>query len=337
MKVTIYDVAKRAGVSIATVSKVINNTGNMRESTKQRVKKAMEELNYHPNVMASALMGKGTKTLGLLVPDISNPFFSEIAKVIEDRAHEKGYSVIICSTDENAEKEKKNVELLQSKLVDGFIVGSTYSDKSIVQNLTEAGVPVVMLTQDDPAIDVSQVFVDDFKGGYEATIHHLQNGHHRIAIISEQMALSSVKRTEGYLQALKTYGIRPSEEYLVKTRGTIANGIKAFDRLFRLPEPPTAIFACNDQLAIGVMLGAQEKGIKIPDQLSLVGFDDTILARATYPRLTTVAQPIAEMGKTVVDLLIDEIRLGHSKKERILYNPRLIIRETTDRAKVENI
>jgi DNA-binding LacI/PurR family transcriptional regulator len=104
-----------------------------------------------------------------------------------------------------------------------------------------------------------------------------------------------------------------------------------------LPEPPTAIFACNDQLAIGVMLGAQEKGIKIPDQLSLVGFDDTILARATYPRLTTVAQPIAEMGKTVVDLLIDEIRLGHSKKERILYNPRLIIRETTDRAKVENI
>ena len=138
---TIYDVAKRAGVSIATVSKVINNTGNMRESTKQRVKKAMEELNYHPNVMASALMGKGTKTLGLLVPDISNPFFSEIAKVIEDRAHEKGYNVIICSTDENAEKEKKNVELLQSKLVDGFIVGSTYSDKSIVQNLTRGGGP----------------------------------------------------------------------------------------------------------------------------------------------------------------------------------------------------
>lgn len=338
MKATIYDVAKKAGVSIATVSKVINNnTGNMRDSTKQRVKKAMEELNYHPNVMASALMGKGTKTMGLLVPDISNPFFSEIAKTIEDTAHEKGYSVIMCSTDENEEKEKKNVELLQNKLVDGFIVSSTYNDKSILQDLIRNGVPVVMLTQDDPAMDVSKVFVDDFKGGYEATIHHLQNGHHNIAIISEQLALASVKRTEGYLQALKTYGIRPRQDYIVRTRGKIPNGIKAFDYLFQLPEPPTAIFACNDQLAIGVMLGAKERGIRIPDQLSLIGFDDTILATATYPRLTTVAQPIARMGKTVVDLLIEEIQLGYSRKERILYNPELIIRETTGKApKVES-
>ncbi len=330
MKVTIYDVAKKAGVSIATVSKVINNnTGNMRDSTKRRVKKAMEELNYHPNVMASALMGKGTKTMGLLVPDISNPFFSEIARTIEDRAHEKGYNVIMCSTDENEEKEKKYVELLQNKLVDGFIVGSTYKNKSILQDLINNMVPVVMLTQDDPDMDVSKVIVDDFKGGYEATIHHLQNGHRDIAIISEQLALSSIKRTEGYLQALKTYGIKPRKELIVKTRGSIANGIKAFDTLFQLPEPPTAIFACNDQLAIGVILRAKENGIKIPGQLSLVGFDDTILATATYPRLTTVAQPIAEMGKTVVDLLIEEIQLGISGKKRILFNPELIIRETT--------
>ncbi|MGA8941148.1 MAG: LacI family DNA-binding transcriptional regulator [Thermoactinomyces sp.] len=337
MKATIYDVAKKAGVSIATVSKVINNkTGNMRDSTKQRVMKAMEELNYHPNVMASALMGKGTKTMGLLVPDISNPFFSEIAKTIEDTAHEKGFSVIMCSTDENEEKEKKNVELLQNKLVDGFIVSSTYSDKSILQDLIRNGVPVVMLTQDDPDMDVSKVFVDDFKGGYEATIHHLQNGHHNIAIISEQLALASVKRTEGYLQALKTYGIQPRQDYIVRTRGKIPNGIKALDYLFQLPEPPTAIFACNDQLAIGVMLGAKERGIRIPDQLSLIGFDDTILATATYPRLTTVAQPIARMGKKVVNLLIEEIQLGYSRKERILYNPELIIRETTGKApKVE--
>jgi DNA-binding LacI/PurR family transcriptional regulator len=330
MKVTIYDVAKRAGVSIATVSKVINNqTGNMRDSTKRRVQKAMEELNYHPNIMASALMGKGTKTVGLLVPDISNPFFSEIAGIIENRAHERGYSVILCSTGENEEKEKKYVELLQNKLIDGFIIGSTFQNKNILAELIQNRLPVVLLTQDDPSIDAPKVIVDDFKGGYEATIHHLQNGHCKIAIISEQWALSSVKRTEGYLQALKTYGIEPKPEYMIKTRGSIPNGMKALDDFFRLPDPPTAIFACNDQLAIGVILGAKEKGIPIPGQLSLVGFDDTILARATYPRLTTVAQPISELGNSAVDLLIDKIQTGRFQSQRILYNPELIIRETT--------
>lgn len=332
MKVTIYDIAEKAGVSIATVSKVINNTGNMRESTRQRVKEVMNELNYRPNLMASALMGKGTKTLGLLVPDISNPFFAEIAKTIEDRAHEKGMSVIMCSTDENEEKEKKYLELLQNKQVDGFIVGSSFKDKSILQDLAKKGVPLIMLTQDDPSLEVTKVSVDDFKGGYEATSFHLANGHRKIAIIAEK-AHSSSLRIKGYKEALKMYGVEPFDGYIVRVHSSIKNGSDAFNAIFDQNQGnlPTAIFACNDQLAIGVIKAAKLRCIDIPGQLSLIGFDDTIVASTTVPGLTTVSQPIEEMGKKTVDILLEEIQLGKSKKDRVLYNPQLIVRGTAEK------
>jgi DNA-binding LacI/PurR family transcriptional regulator len=330
MKVTIYDVAKKAGVSIATVSKVINNTGNMRESTRQKVKETMKQMNYQPSVMASALMGKKTETLGLLVPDISNPFFSEMARTIEDRAHERGMSVIMCSTDENAEKELKYVELLQRKQVDGFIVASSFHDKSLLQELIKNNIPLVMLTQDDPSLDVSKVSVDDFKGGYEATSYHFSNGHRKIAIIAEN-AHSSILRIYGYREAHEAYGVACNEEYILRTNASIPSGKKIFEELFSRTDidPPTAIFACNDQLAIGVIQGARERGLEIPKDLAIIGFDNTILATTTVPGLTTVAQPIAVMGKKIVDVLIEEIKEGKSLNERILYNPELIVRGTT--------
>lgn len=333
MKVTIYDVAKKAGVSIATVSKVINNTGNMRESTRQRVKEVMEELNYYPNVLASALMGKGTKTIGFLVQDISNPFFSQLAKVIEDRVHEKGFNVFISSTDDDEVKEKKYIELMEQKQVDGFIVSSTYKNKDILKNLIERDLPLIMLTQDDPELNVSKVSIDDFKGGYEATSHLLQNGHRKIAIIAEKLSNSSDKRLEGYLSALKTYDVQVNKDLIIRINPSIENGMKSLNMLLKLAREyrPTGIFACNEQLAIGVMLAAREHGIQIPNELSLVGFDDTILATTTVPRLTTIAQPIEEMGRKTVDLLIEEIESGVSKQERVLFNPQLIIRETTGR------
>lgn len=335
MKMTIYDVADKVGVSIATVSKVINDTGSMRDSTRLRVKDAMKELNYFPNVMASALMGKGTKTLGLLIPDISNPFFSEIAKEIEDRAHEKGFSVIMCSTDEDAEKEKKYIELLENQQVDGFIVSSTYKNKEILINLIKKETPMVLLTQDDPLLDVTKVAVDDFKGGYEATMHLLQNGHRRIAVVGE-WGHSSDKRIQGYLSALETFNVELNDDYMLRLHASIANGAKSLSQIIANTniEMPTAIFTCNEQLAMGIIRAAKEKEIEIPSQLSLVGFDDTILATTTA--LTTISQPISDMGKRTVDVLTEEIKLGKSTKERILYNPELIIRDTTSRIAVED-
>lgn len=340
---TIYDVAKKAGFSIATVSKVINNTGNMRASTRQRVTEVMKEMNYLPSVTASALTGKGTQTLGLLVPDISNPFFSEMARMIEDRAHEKGMSVIMCSTDEDPEKEQKYLQLLQRKQVDGFIVASSFHDKSLLHDLIKNKIPFVMLSQDDASLDVSKVSVDDYKAGYEATSFLLENGHSNISIFAEN-AHSSKIRIYGYREAFEVHGEACQEENILQMTGSITHGKRYFEEIFSRVdrELPTAIFACNDLIAIGIIQGAKEKGVRIPEDLSVVGFDNTILASTTVPGLTTVAQPIDVMGNRIVDLLTEEIKESISLKERVLFNPELIIRGTTAKLdgpqiKMENV
>ncbi len=328
MKITIYDVAEKAGVSIATVSKVINSSGNMRQATRDRVLSVMEELNYYPSMMASALTGKKTETLGLLVPDISNPFFSEIARTIEDRAHEKGLSVIMCSTDENLEKEKKYLELLRRKQVDGFIIASSFSNKSLLKGIKSAGIPLVMLTQEAGMSGVTSVAVDDFSGGYDAANHLLELGHQKIALINENR-LSSKMRVYGFREAYESHGYTFTDDMVITTNASLVNGKNALQTIIEKGNLPSAIFACNDLLAIGVLQGARERGISIPNDLSLMGFDNTILATTSVPGLTTIAQPIEEMGKKVVDVIIDSINNKYSGSERILYNPELIKRDTT--------
>ncbi|MHA6259786.1 LacI family DNA-binding transcriptional regulator [Sporosarcina sp. CAU 1771] len=327
MRPTIYNVAKESGVSIATVSKVINNTGNMRDSTRERVKEAMKKLNYQPSMMATALTGKGTKTLGLLVPDISNPFFSEIAKTIEDRAHEFGMSIIICSTYEDLEKETKYLQLLQRQQVDGFIVASTFQDTTLLKDLKKRGFPLVMLTHDNAGLGVTSVSVDDFKGGYEATSYLISLGHTNIAIIAEH-ANSSSMRIYGYREAHAAHSIECFDTNIYKTSATLENAKQVFNQIIDKGDMPTAIFACNDLLAIGVIQGAKEKGLIVPEDLSLVGFDNTILATTTVPALTTMAQPIYEIGKRVVDVILKEIKENKQLDERILFNPQLIVRGT---------
>jgi len=330
MRPTIYDVAEEAGVSIATVSKVINHTGNMRDTTRTRVKEAMKTLNYQPSMMASALTGKGTKTLGLLVPDISNPFFSEMARTIEDRAHECGMSVIICSTYDDLEKEKKYIELLQRQQVDGFIIASTFKNKKLLKDLRKKGTPLVMLTQDNDGIDVPSVSVDDFKGGYEATSYLISLGHKNIAIIAEHQNSSSL-RIYGYREAHAINSLKCSDENIYKITATLANAKNIFYEIMAKENKPTAIFACNDLIAIGIIQGAREKGLMVPKDLSVIGYDDTILATTTVPELTTIAQPIVDIGKRVVDVIIEEIKDRNQANERVLFNPKLIVRGTTAR------
>ncbi|WP_208586070.1 LacI family DNA-binding transcriptional regulator [Gracilibacillus suaedae] len=336
MKVTIYDVAEKAGVSIATVSKVINSTGNMRQETRERVLSVMEELNYYPSMMASALTGKKTETLGLLVPDISNPFFSEIARTIEDRAHEKGLSVIMCSTDESPEKEKKYLELLRRKQVDGFIIASSFNDKNLLKGIKSAGTPLVMLTQEAGMTGITSVAVDDFTGGYDAANHLLELGHEKIALINENR-LSSKMRVYGFREAYESHGYTFTDDMVITANASLANGKKALQTIIRNGNLPSAIFACNDLLAIGVLQGARERGINIPEDLSLMGFDNTILAITSVPGLTTIAQPIEEMGKKVVDVIIDSINNKYSGSERILYNPELMQRDTTSAFSKERV
>jgi len=330
MSVTIYDVAKAAGVSIATVSQVVNNTGNMRDSTRQRVLKVIEELEYHPNVMATALTGKETKTIGLIVPDISNPFFSNMAKSIEDYAHEKEMSVIICSTNYDRDKEHKYIKLLKQKRVDGFIIASTFKDQSLFEKLIKKKKPLVLLSIDDPSIEVSKVSIDDFQGGFLATNHLIEKGHRNIAIVAEE-AYSSRKRIYGYREAHEQANITLKEKNILHTTATIENGKRIFRKLIGRGEAerPTAIFASNDLLAIGIIHEATQHQIHIPEDISVVGFDNTILASTSVPGLTSVAQPMEDMGRKSVEVLINQIENDDASNERFLYNPELIIRETT--------
>lgn len=330
MKVTIYDVAEKAGVSIATVSKVINNTGNMREETRKKILKIIEEMNYHPSLMATALTGKATQTIGLLVPDISNPFFSAMARSIEDYAHEQGFSVIMCSIDGDADKERHYIRLLQRKQIDGIIVTSTFHNKDMQESLNESGIPTVMLAYDDSSLDSSIVSVDDFKGGYEAASHLFTKSHRNIAIIAEHTHSSDL-RIYGFKVALEGRGIELKEENIYRVTASIPNGKKSFEKIVENGKEnvPTAIFACNDLLAIGVIQGATERRYRIPNDLAIIGFDNTILATTTVPGLTTIAQPVAKMAQKTVELLIQQIQENKRITKRVLFEPELIVRGTS--------
>jgi DNA-binding LacI/PurR family transcriptional regulator len=330
MKATIYDVAKEAGVSIATVSKVINGKGKISEETRGSVLAIMDRMDYQPSVIASALTGKKTFTLGLLVPDISNPFFAEIARAIEDQSQRYGYSVVMCSTDNKDDKVERYIALLLQKSVDGIIIATGIDKINILEQLLSKRIPVVLLAREMPLVAVNTVVVDDYVGGSMAANHLLELGHKRMAVLGESAkVVSSRERIRGFRQTLEDEQIPFREEWLKYCDYRIEDGkLKALE-LLQTEDRPTAIFACNDMLAVGALQAAKEAGVKVPDELSIVSFDNTILATVTDPQLTTIAQPMDYMGKAVVDLIVDELKGSKSIKQRTVLRPELLIREST--------
>jgi len=328
MKTTIYDVAKAAGVSIATVSKVINGKGRISEQTRKKVLQVIERLNYQPNVIASALTGKSTYTIGLLIPDLANPFFSELARNIEDRGHELGYNLFICSTDYDPQKERNYVELMKRKNVDGIILASGFEQENNLKALLEEQFPVSVVARDFPGLPVNTVCIDDFHGGYEAASHLIGLGHKKIAIIARNVR-SNRERMRGYAQAMKDHRIHYDYPFEYVKESNVASGKYVADKYLRSSDPPTAIFACNDLLAIGAIQAAKEHGLKVPEDLSIVGFDDTVFASITEPPLTTVAQPIKKMGQEAMNVMINEIQGKATDKLKIVLIPRLVVRNST--------
>lgn len=328
MKITIRSVAEEAGVSIGTVSKVINDSGKISEKTRKKVFQAMQKLNYKPDAAAASLRGKRTKLIGLLVPDISNPFYAGIARSIEDRSHEVGLNVMLCSTDNNTEKERNYLALLTSQRVDGLVVASAFRSTVLLQETIERGIPSVLIASEIPQLSINTVTVDDYKGGYLAASYLLDLGHKDIAIISENVR-SNEPRLAAYKDSMREAGIDVKPEYIMKTEATIQKGYECAKKLLLLDEKPTAIFACNDLLAAGVIQAAKELELDLPRELSVVGFDNTVLSTTTAPMLTTVSQPIKQMGAKVVDLLLQEMEESKGYKERLLMAPELIVRQST--------
>lgn len=329
VKVTIYDVAKEANVSIATVSKVLNNSGRISEKTRKKVKQIMKELNYQPNMLASALMGKQTKTIGLLIPDLANPFFSELARSIEDRGNELDYHLVICNTDYNNAKENRYLSLLKQKRVDGFILASGFEKLDKVQELISEEIPVVIVARDFPMFSVNAVALDDFTGGYLAAKHLVDLGHKNIGVIARDL-WSNRERLRGFHHVLAENHLTLNPNFqFVNEVDHIKAGRNMAAKYIHSDNRPTAIFACNDLLAAGVIQMAKELGLDIPQDLSVVGFDNTSIVSIIEPPLTTIAQPIQNMGKEVMDLMVSIINEEKDAKSRVTLLPSLVLRKST--------
>lgn len=329
MKITIYDVAKKAGVSTATVSKIINNTGSISEKTKLKVQKTMDELQYQPSMIASALKSKSTHTIGLLLPDFSNPIFAEYAKYIEERGQELGFSVIMCNTDSDPDKELRYISLLKQKQVDGIIVAARFKNIKLLRGLIKEKFPLALIAQDLPALPIDTVTVDDYLGGYQVTEYLLSLGHRSIGVIAEGDR-SSKERIRGYQQALIDAGLK-TDEGLVRVcdQPTRECARLSAGTLLDLERRPSAIFGCNDLLAVGVMQAAHERGLTIPNDLSVIGFDNTELSEVVVPSLTTVQQPLRDIGHHVVDLLTQKIEGKSKTTHRVVLLPDIVIRQST--------
>ncbi|MCX8025096.1 MAG: LacI family transcriptional regulator [Thermanaerothrix sp.] len=329
---TIREVAARAGVSPTTVSHVINNTRYVSPETRERVLQAMEELGYRPNVLARSLRRGETHTLGLILPDSANPFFAEVARAIEDAAFREGYNVILGNSENELQKERLYVEVLTTKQVDGLIFVAAGDRSQSLEGLVRQGLPVVVVDRQLSHLDVDTVLADNLQGGLLATRHLIRLGHRRIGCITGPSHLTpSAQRVIGYRQALTEAGLAIEEDLIVRGDFSPRSGYLAARRLFSHPQPPTAIFACNDMMAIGALRALAELRLAVPDVVAVIGFDDIELASYASPPLTTIRQDKVALGQAAVRLLLERIADRELPARRVVIPTTLIERETTRR------
>lgn len=326
---SIRDVAKRAGVSVSTVSHVINNTRHVEPETAVRVRQAITELAYHPNAAARSLRSGQTHTIGLMVPDNSNPFFAEIARVIEDEGFRAGYSVILCNSDGSNAKENAYVDVLLSKQVDGLIFISSSNGLQNLKRVLNAKTPVVVVDREVHDSAVSQILVDNWHGGYLAGQYLLELGHRHFAMITGyQSTTPSAQRQLGFNQVLHEANIILDPKQVVSGDFRFEGGKGAASQLVNAGLNFSALFAANDLMAMGALTALHAAGVRVPQDVSVIGFDNIPYAQTTVPPLTTIAQPIEEIGKCCIEVLLQQIRMPDAPVHQDVLLPSLVIRES---------
>ncbi|NLG95826.1 MAG: LacI family transcriptional regulator [Chloroflexi bacterium] len=329
--VTIKDVAQAAQVSISTVSHVINGTRYVSDELRLRVLDAMETLGYRPNVLARSLRRGSTATIGLILPDNANMFFAEIAREIEDLGFQNGYNVILCNSNDNPIKELNYTNTLLQKQVDGMLFISTGGSGEAVQRILAEGVPVVIVDRELDGVETDCILLDNFQGGYLAGQYLIGLGHRKFGCISGPSELTpSHLRVQGFLQAIQDAGLSFDENDMVSGDFHYESGERSMDQLLsRGDRRFTAVFVLNDMMAIGALRSAINHGLRVPQDLSIIGFDGIALTQAVSPALTSIAQPIQQIAACSIDLLLKQIRAKEkgeqpTNRERMILSPHIL-------------
>jgi LacI family transcriptional regulator len=329
--VTIYDIAKIANVSAMTVSRVINNTGRISEATRTKVKKVMEELHYVPNSMARSLVKQETKILSLLITDITNPFYTTLARGAEDTAKRNGYKLLFGNSDEDYQKEQDYVDMVLSTRVDGVLFAPA-GDRSAehLRKLQQHNIPFVLIDREVPLIEADHVLGDSREGARRLVEHLLLLGHTRIAMINGRQDVSTARhRYHGYQDALKLNDVSFDPLLVANVGYTAVDDVSFVDALLSVPNPPTAVFAANNFLALAVIRTLRTKHVHVPNDLSVVCFDDFGAAIMLDPFLTVAQQPAYQFGSIGMQLLIERIQgTAGTELRRIMLPSELVIRQS---------
>lgn len=321
MSYTIKDVAKHANVSIATVSRVLNGQGGYSKSTEDKVHLAIKELGYQPNAFARGLISNKSNTLGILFPEVSSQFSSKILRGVEEAAHRLDSSVIVCNTASHGQRTMKYLQLLSEKRVDGILFVSEMITEEYYKKLESMRVPVVLISTESYQYPLPYVKVDDKHAAFTATDYLVKMGHSKIGMISgnKDDVIAGQPRIEGFKQALAQRGLAIKDENIIHSNGFSFNdGLTGLPKLLEQSPDLTAVFAASDALALGAISAAYKLGIKIPENLSIIGYDNLPIAEMAIPPLTTVAQPLEEMGIVAAEMLFTMMNQGRRVESRIM-------------------
>lgn len=305
MNVTIYDVAREANVSMATVSRVVNGNPNVKPATRKKVVEVIDRLGYRPNAVARGLASKKTTTVGVIIPDISNIFFAELARGIEDIATMYKYNIILSNSDQNTEKELHLLNTMLGKQVDGIVFMGGNITEEHVREFELSPVPIVLAGTVEDSGKIPSVNIDYQEAAYDAVKELIAKGHNRVAYVSGPFhdKVNNEAKLPGYKKALEEAGIEFNEELVVEGDYTYDSGLEAWQKLGELTDKPTAVFVGNDEMALGVVHGAQDEGVNIPEEAEVISFDNTRLALMVRPQLTSIVQPLYDIGAVSMRLL----------------------------------
>ncbi len=328
---SIKDIARLAGVSHSTVSRALQNSALVNAETAEKIRQIARQSGYRASAVARGLVTKRTRTIGLVVTTIADPFASEVTSGIEQAANDHGYSVFLADSNADPRREQQVVQSFAERRVDGIVVTSSRVGALYLPLLSEMRVPIVLVNNQHPGEFVHSVMIGNVAGSREATEHLIALGHRRIAYLGDQFGYQSdTERFEGYRQALEIAAIPVIQELVVHGDGRAEEAMNAMEKLLALKDPPTAVFCYNDMSALGAMRTIHLQGMRIPRDISVVGFDDLFLASYTQPPLTTVRQPMRRMGLLAMESLF-RLMSGEDSPIRIPVNAELIIRESTAR------